>query len=355
MLNKREIVSLLSITDPVETEKLYARAYDVKIRNVGKKVFFRGIIELSNICSKNCYYCGIRRDNRNVTRYEMSIPEVVEAGLWAYRNRYGSIVIQSGERNDREYVSKITKIITELKSRTSDRLGITLSLGEQSSEVYQEWYSAGAHRYLLRIETTDRELYRKCHPDDHSIDSRLECLRNLKELGYQTGTGVLIGLPGQTPEHLAEDILFFREFDIDMIGMGPFVLHKDTPFYTYKDVTDHEANLQMALKMIAVTRILLPDINIASTTALQAIDPQGREMGLQAGANIIMPVITDTKYRQSYQLYDNKPCLDENSEMCKSCLEKRISSIGEEIGYDDWGDSRHFASRRELPSDKEQN
>jgi biotin synthase len=345
-LKKKEIVELLSLKEPEAVRSLYERAYATKLKTVGNKVYFRGIIEYSNICTKNCYYCGIRRENQKNSRYEMSSKEVIEAGLWAFENRYGSVVIQSGERNDKQFVDKIKGIIKELKTLTSGKLGITLSLGEQSREVFEEWYVAGAHRYLLRIETTNPELYSKCHPSDHSMLKRLDCLRILKEIGYQTGTGVMIGLPGQTLSHLADDILFFRDFDIDMIGMGPYVIHQETPFSRYKDKVDHEENLQLSLKMIAITRLIMPDINIASTTALQAINPQGREMGLKAGANIIMPVITDIKYRKSYQLYNNKPCLDENSDMCKSCLEGRIATIGEEIGYSEWGDSPHFTGRK---------
>jgi len=346
-LNKKEIISLLSIDNEAELQQLFDKAYATKLQYVGKKVYFRGIIEISNICIKNCYYCGIRRDNRELERYEMDSEEVIEAALWAYDQRYGSIVIQSGEREDSRFIEKITKILRELKSRTSGRLGITLSLGEQKKEVYKEWFDAGAHRYLLRVETTNEELYKKCHPADHSLEQRITCLEALKELGYQVGTGVLIGLPDQTLEDLAEDILFFHKHDIDMIGMGPYIVHNNTPFNRFKTTTDNERNLQLALKMIAVTRIFLRNVNIASTTALQAISPVGRELGLKAGANIIMPVITDIKYRLQYLLYEGKPCLDENADQCRDCLENRIRSIEEEIGYNEWGDSHHFMERKD--------
>lgn len=345
-MTKNELISLLSIKRAKETQKLYQKAYDTKLRYIGNRVYFRGIIELSNYCSRDCYYCGIRRGNINVDRYEMSVEEVVKSALWAYRQNYGSVVIQSGERRDRDFIEKTTEILKTIKSRTGGELGITLSLGEQSKDVYSEWFKAGAHRYLLRIETTDRELFQKCHPSDHSFERRLACLSMLRDSGYQVGTGVLIGLPGQTIENLADDLLFMREFDIDMIGMGPYVLHKDTPFNRYSDQTNLHHNLLLALKMIAVSRIYLKDVNIASTTALQAISTSGRELGLKAGANIIMPVITDVKYRSSYQLYNGKPSLDENTDQVRDNLEKKIREIGEEIGYGEWGDSPHFKLRK---------
>jgi biotin synthase len=215
---------------------------------------------------------------------------------------------------------------------TGGELGITLSLGEQTEDVYRAWFDAGAHRYLLRVETTNRELYRALHPVTHDFDARIECLQRLRRVGYQVGTGVMIGLPGQTTEDLANDIAFFRDHDIDMIGMGPYVLHSDTPLADVLDSIDPETQLELGLKMIAVTRLVLRDVNIAATTALQALNPVGREMGLQAGANIIMPNLTDTQYRESYQLYEGKPCMDEDSSMCRGCLQRRVAGIGETIG-----------------------
>ena len=201
----------------------------------------------------------------------------------------------------------------------------------------------------MRIETSNPELYGKLHPESHSYFRRLDCLKVLKKIGYQTGTGVMIGLPDQTIENLADDIIFFKEMDIDMVGMGPYIYHKDTPladiFKNSAENRDH--NFDLALKMIAITRLFLPDINIASTTALQALNPVGREMGLKAGANIIMPVITQKKYRGDYQLYDGKPCIDDDAEDCKSCLEGRVRLIGESIGYDEWGDSPHYLNDKE--------
>lgn len=341
-LTRDDIIYLLSLEDKTEQLALFTKAYDVKKRFVGTKVFFRGLIELSNVCIKNCFYCGIRKDNSHVNRYTMTVEEVLDAAKWANERRYGSVVIQSGERSDPDFVNCIENIIRRIKAG-SEGLGITLSLGEQTPETYKRWFDAGAHRYLLRIETSSRSLYQSLHPADHSFDLRLKCLENIKNIGYQVGTGVMTGLPGQTMENLADDILFFKEKDIDMIGMGPYIPHHDTPMA--QSVPDFEekkeARLSLGLRMIAAARVFLKDVNIASTTALQSLNDVGREMGLLAGANIIMPNITDTQYRKGYQLYDGKPCLDENAVMCVSCLENRIRSIGEEIGYGAWGDSPH--------------
>ncbi len=342
-----EIKFLLSITSKSEMQKLFDAAYQVKVSNVGKTVFFRGIVEFSNICEKDCYYCGIRRSNDSMERYMMKEEEILDAAKWAMDNRYGSIVLQSGENTSPSFVDFIERLLKKIKKVSEGKLGITLSLGEQTKDAYRRWMHAGAHRYLLRIETSNEKLYRKLHPADHVFSERMKCLEYLRKLGYQVGTGVMIGLPYQTIDDLASDILFFRKIDADMIGMGPYIVHRDTPlagsFPDFEKIKEYQLNL--SLKMIAVTRLILKDVNIASTTALQSLNPTGREMGLLAGANIIMPNITDTKYRASYRLYDDKPCIDENSSMCKNCLERRIASIGESIGYDEWGDSMHFKKR----------
>ncbi len=337
--------TLLELSAPEDLQALYEAAYQVKLETVGPTVYFRGIVELSNICSKDCYYCGIRRSNTNVERYQMAEDEIVRDALWAHEHRYGSIVLQSGERQDDKFTEQIERVLKRIKAESGGELGITLSLGEQTREVYQKWFDAGAHRYLLRIETTNPDLYRMLHPETHDFDARVACLDELRAVGYQVGTGVMIGLPGQTTADLASDIQFFRERDIDMIGMGPYVLHSETPLAASVDAIDPKTQLERGLKMIAVTRLVLRDVNIAATTALQALNPIGRELGLQAGANIIMPNLTDTPYRKDYQLYEGKPCLDEDSTMCRGCLQKRIAGIGETIGLDQWGDSPHFLKR----------
>ncbi len=344
-MNRDDLIKLLSLTDENQIEELFKKAYQIKQEFVGTKVYYRGIIEFSNYCVKDCYYCGIRKSNSSVDRFMMTKEEILEAAKWAYDEKFGSLVLQSGERIDREYIDFVTDIIKEIKKIGDGSLGITLSLGEQTEESYKKWFEAGAHRYLLRIETSNRELYQKLHPESHLFDERLNCLKTLKKLGFQTGTGVMIGLPEQTIEDLANDLIFFKEMDIDMIGMGPYVLHQETPLAKKVNRFDSRKQLLMGLKMIAVARVFLKDVNVASTTALQALDPLGREKGLQAGANIIMPNIGAVTYRKAYQLYDNKPCLDESAGICKTCFEGRVEVIGESVGYGEWGDSPHFKNR----------
>ena len=346
--DKAEIAALLSLKSPDELKALFARAYEVKKRYVGTRVWFRGLIELSNICSKDCFYCGIRSGNASVTRYTISPDEVVKEARWCFEQGYGSIVLQAGERSDAAWTEIITDLILKIKALSDGKLGITLSLGEQSEGVYRQWFEAGAHRYLLRIETSNPTLYKQLHPADHSYDARVECLRSLKKVGYQVGTGVMIGLPGQSVDDLADDLLFFYDIDVDMIGMGPFIPHKDTPLGHLVPSFDPDEAIDMGLKMIAACRIFLKDVNIASTTALQALKDDGRELGLLAGANILMPNITDTSFRDKYQLYEGKPCMDENASLCRGCLERRIQAIGETIAYNEWGDSVHFRTRTQT-------
>jgi len=338
-----DMIRWLRKTEPEALQPLFRDALDLKHELLGRKVHFRGIVEFSNVCAKNCRYCGIRRDNKAVERFQMTGEEIMECVRWAKEAGYGSVVLQSGERSDAAYVAFVKGTVARIKRETG--MGITLSLGEQDVTTYRHWFEAGAHRYLLRIETSDPTLYAQLHPDDHSFDRRVECLRTLKAIGYQVGTGVMIGLPGQTEDDLANDILFYEAIDADMIGMGPFVVHRQTPLASAADAFDSGRQLYRALTMIALTRLRLRDVNIASTTALQALHPEGREMGLQAGANIIMPNLTHTRYRRHYQLYEGKPCLDENAAACRSCLDGRISAIGETIGYGEYGDSLHFARR----------
>ena len=348
VLTEEELVELLSISDKDELQALYDCAYFLKEQYVGKIAYFRGIIECSNLCIKDCYYCGIRKSNTNVERFQMDEDEIFKEAVWAYEAEYGSCVIQSGERRDEEYISMIERVVRRIRKATDGKLGITLSLGEQTEETYQRWKDAGAHRYLLRIETTNPELYAKIHPADHLLEERKECLARLRRTGYQVGTGVMMGLPGQTMEDLARDILFLKQVDIDMVGMGPYIPHSDTPMgkevppYTEEQKSDA---LKLGLKMIAVTRIVMKDINIAAATALQALEYTGREQGLRCGANVIMPNVTETDYRPKYQLYDNKPCTDENSSLCRGCLSGRIKGIGETVGFGEWGDSPHFHKR----------
>ncbi|MBN1340163.1 MAG: [FeFe] hydrogenase H-cluster radical SAM maturase HydE [Bacteroidales bacterium] len=327
---------------------LFRHAAEVKKKHVGNKVWLRGLIELSNVCAKDCFYCGIRKSNTKVKRYNIRDSEVLEAARFACENNYGSVVLQSGELQHDKFTRRIEKLVKQIKGLSEDKLGITLSCGEQSEDTYKRWYDAGAHRYLLRIETSARELYEKIHPSDqiHIFDNRIVCLERLKKCGYQTGTGVMIGLPFQNVTHLADDLIFMKNLDIDMCGMGPYIEHSDTPLYRYKNqlLPIHE-RFDLSIKMVAVLRIMMPYINIASTTALQAIEKTGREKAIQAGANILMPNITPGKYRDSYSLYENKPCTGENAGDCLHCLDIRMKLAGADIAYGEWGDSLHYGKR----------
>lgn len=347
VLGKEDLATLLGASWE-ESAKIFEKSKTIKEQYVGKKVYFRGLIEYSNFCSKNCYYCGIRSGNNKYRRYQMPDEEVLEAAKFAYDSKFASIVIQSGERNDKNFVSSIERILTEIHGMTEGKLHVTLSLGEQSEETYKRWFEAGAHRYLLRIEVSNPELYRKLHPNDkhHDYNQRLEALKILRKTGYQVGTGVMIGLPFQTLSDLADDLIFFRDFDIDMAGMGPYIEHEDTPLYQYRgELLSLRERFELSMKMVALLRIIMKDINIAATTAMQTIDPQGREKALLVGANVMMPNLTPVKYRESYLLYQNKPCLDEEAAECQSCLEARIALAGDEIAYGEWGDSRHYQKR----------
>ncbi|MDQ1265524.1 MAG: biotin synthase, partial [Bacteroidota bacterium] len=320
--------------------------------NIGERVSLRGLVEFSNNCSCDCYYCGIRKSNFKVRRYTLTKEEIIDTSIYCANAGYGSIVLQSGEMQSKKFIDYVEEILIEIKNSTRsdllpEGLGITLCVGEQSAETYRRFFKAGAHRYLLRIETSNEGLFGKLHPPGQSYRRRLECLDLLKDIGYQVGTGVMIGLPGQTLANLAEDILFFMERDIDMIGMGPFIAHHDTPFAGFAlDNSERKNNIyQLALKMIAVTRIVLKDVNIASTTALQAMNPIGREEGLNFGANVVMPQITPSAYRKDYLLYEGKPCVVENNDECLSCIKRRIESTGRKIKCNEWGDSLHFNNR----------
>ncbi len=348
-----ELVQLLNATGPDKTA-VFARAAEIKKQFVGNKVYFRGLVELSNICSKNCLYCGIRAGNPLPGRYMVTEDEVLEAARFALENGYGSMVLQSGERCDKQFVSTVSELLKKIKDLSDGKLGITLSMGEQDERTYREWFANGAHRYLIRIETSDKELYYKIHPNNkkHDFDTRINALKTLREIGYNVGSGVMIGLPFQTIGHLANDLLFLKQLDVDMVGMGPFIEHEDTPLFQYKDLLwPKKERFDVSLKMVALLRIMMKDINIAATTAMQAIDKQGREKALKVGANIIMPNLTPVKYREDYLLYEDKPCLDEDASECRTCLEARIHMAGDEIGFGEWGDSKHF-EKRNIPSEE---
>ena len=347
----RDDIILLLGSRGKERTLLFKRSAEVKEKFIGKKVWLRGLIEFSNICSKDCFYCGIRNGNKNLIRYKLSDNEILLAAKFAYEHRYGSVALQSGELESSFVSDRIENLLHRIKELSNNELGVTLSVGEQQPEVYKRWYDAGAHRYLLRIESTNRDLYSKIHPNNnkHDFNRRLKCLKNLQDIGYQTGTGVMIGLPFQTLDDLAGDLLFMKEFNIDMCGMGPYIEHSDTPLIEFAGtLLPLKERFDLTLKMIAILRIMMKDINIVAATALQAIDPIGREKAVKIGANILMPNITPGKYRNSYKLYDNKPCTDDSAEDCQSCLEARVSLADTEIIYGEWGDSEHYNKRRNL-------
>ena len=326
---------------------LFETAYRLKSRICGRIVNLRGLVEFSNICTRDCFYCGIRKSNSAVHRYTMEMDEIISAVQLAGEFGYGSVVLQSGERSDEKFTGFVEEILLNIRKLPFD-LGITLSCGEQSLETYRRWRLAGAKRYLLRIESSSEKIFRDIHPAEAVFAERKAALERLKAAGFQTGSGVMIGLPGQSAADLAADVDFFRTMDLDMIGMGPFLPQEDTPMgQQYPDAPgDAEKRLQISLRMIAVVRLILRDVNIAATTALQAIDPaNGRERGLLAGANVIMPNVGSTIHRRDYQLYNGKPSLDENSELIRENLLKSLAAIGETPRFFESGDPLHFFKR----------
>lgn len=346
-LQKDDIITLLSLQGK-DMKLLFKKALDVKLARLDHYVHLRGLIELSNICRKSCLYCGVRSNNSKVERYTLSEDEAVECAKLAHELGYGSVAIQSGERNDREFIDKITRILQRIKQIDNGSLGITLSLGEQTEEVYRRWFEAGAHRYLLRIESSNEELYYKIHPHDerHDFHRRLDCIDALLNIGYQTGTGVMVGLPFQTLDILADDLLFFKEKEVAMVGMGPFIPHPDTPLNQYAGlIPSVEDRMNLTLKMIAILRLMMPEINMVAATANQTIDPMGREKAILAGANVIMPNLTPNQYREDYLIYPDKACVSDKPDECFSCLDIRMKAIGHEILYNAWGDSVAFTKK----------
>ena len=353
--NFLNLLTLLKCTGE-DQERLFAASKQKRISSIGNDVYMRGLVEISNICIKDCLYCGIRKSNTQIIRYQLSDKEILEAVQFAYENQYGSIVLQGGERCDQDFILRIENLLKKIKQASNQQLGVTLSLGEQSENTYKRWLDAGAHRYLLRIETSNEKLYRKIHPNNdlHSFNSRLKCIKLLQKCGYQTGTGIMIGLPFQTIEDLANDLLFLKEMDIDMVGMGPYLEHNNTPLWQYRErLISQPERLQLGLRMISCLRLLMPEINIAATTALQAIDSLGREKALEIGANVIMPNITPLSNRENYQLYANKPGMDEGAEDSTRHLIKSVERSGCKIKLNAWGDSIHFKRKTSFRQNEE--
>lgn len=349
-LGHGDLVRLLGLSTPREVAMLRARAMEVLQAHLGTQVYYRGIIEFSNVCSRDCLYCGIRASNRSVERFTLTEQQILDAALWCAREGYGSVVLQSGERRDPAFVDWVEHLVRRIRTESvlpdlPQGLGITLSLGEQRPATYRRWREAGAHRYLLRIETTSPDLFARIHPPAQTLAARRQALRDLDAAGFMVGTGVMIGLPGQTLDMLAHDVEFFRDSPIDMIGMGPWLPHEDAPMRDWPQPLAPDQLFQLALNMIAVVRLACPDVNIAATTALQAMVPDGRERGLSCGANVTMPNLTPVEARGNYRLYDGKPCLDEAREQCRGCLLGRVESLGREVAFNAWGDSPHYLNR----------
>ncbi len=341
--SKEDIVALLKSNS---TYELFTASKEYKRKFVGNKTYLRGLIELSNICSKNCYYCGIRSANTKVERYTLDQKQVINACKYAYGRGYGSLVLQTGERDDPKFIDLISETLELISKNLPAKMRITLSCGEQSKETYLKWKKLGADRYLLRIEASNPYLYKQLHPNDHkhSFEQRLRALEALKECGYQVGSGFMVGVPGQSLEDIASDILFLRDFKIDMIGMGPYVPGQNTPI-AQKEILHKDERFLLALKAIAILRITMPDVNIAAATALQALEPMGREKALDIGANVIMPNITPPDARKAYGLYDNKPLDSKGLEDRDAELFKRIEDIGDEVVRNEFGDSLHYNKR----------
>jgi biotin synthase len=318
-LDKSAIIELLT-TAPAD--ELYRRADDVRREAVGDAVHLRGLIEFSNICRNDCLYCGIRRGNRQVQRYRMTDEELVETAKRATALGFQTIVLQSGEDMHFDQ-ARMCHIIEQIKRLD---VALTLSVGERDYEDYKAFRDAGADRFLMRIETTDRDLYNRLNPG-MSWERRHECLLMIRDLGYELGSGIMVGLPGQTVESIADDLLYLKDIGIDMAGIGPFIPHPETPL-----ANESGGTLEQALRTMAVMRLLMPDINIPATTAMESLHPQGRIMALQAGANVVMPNVTEGEYRRLYELYPGKICVNDTPAHCRSCIGLKIRSIGRTIG-----------------------
>ncbi len=337
-MQRDEILHWLKETDEARLEELWARADAVRKERVGDEVHLRGLIEIGNYCVRQCAYCGINACSQGITRYRMATEEILACAREAHRLGYGSVVMQAGE--DPGFKAEtIAAIVREIKTTTP--LAVTLSLGEREDDELRLWKEAGADRYLLRFETSDPALYDHIHPSlPGTLSDRMAQLERMRDMGYEIGTGVMVGIPGQTWDILAQDIDTFRDYDMDMIGIGPFLPSPRTPLGG-PDAASHMApeGLQVpndeltTLKAVALTRLVCPQSNIPSTTALATLDPKaGRELGLSRGANVVMPNVTPPEYRVLYEIYPGKACVHETAQVCHGCMEARIRSIGRVMG-----------------------
>ncbi|MDR0956829.1 MAG: [FeFe] hydrogenase H-cluster radical SAM maturase HydE [Endomicrobium sp.] len=324
-LNKSEILSLLKTKD---TNKLFKVANKIRKLYVGDEVHLRALIEFSNYCQQNCLYCGLRRDNTKLIRYRMEPNKIIDLVQKAKDYGYKTIVLQSGQ--DSYYtIEKMKKIILAIKNLN---VALTLSIGEKTFEEYRAYRNAGTDKYLLKIETTDQNVYNKLNPG-MSLKNRKNCIKNIKKLGYETGSGIIVGLPGQTLESIVEDIIYMQSIPVDMVGIGPFIYNPNTPI-TCPPKNNNNTYFELSLKIIAILRILIPDINIPATTAMETVKPNGRLIALQSGANVVMPNATEINYKKYYEIYPGKICLKDSPEHCRCCIESKIKSIKRYISTD---------------------
>jgi len=321
-LTKEEYIALLNLAEQEEEYgKLREEAIRIRKKYYGDEVYTRGLIEFTNYCKNNCYYCGIRKGNVEAQRYRLTKEEILDCCRNGYALGFRTFVLQGGE--DPWYTDeRMVEIIRAIKLEYPD-CALTLSIGEKSFETYRKFKEAGADRYLLRHETADEVHYGKLHPPQMSISVRKQCLRDLKTLGFQTGAGFMVGSPGQTYETLAEDLLFLEELQPEMVGIGPFIPHHSTMF-----AKEEAGSVELTLRLLSIIRILLPNVLLPATTALGTMDPKGREKGLEAGANVVMPNLSPVKNRKQYDLYDNKICTGEEAAECRLCLARRVESAG---------------------------
>lgn len=323
-LDRREYAMLLGELSESDEQYLYSKAREAASFYYGNNVYIRGLIEFTNFCKNNCYYCGIRCGNKNISRYRLSKEDILKCCDKGYGLGFRTFVLQGGE--DEFYSDEyIISIVSSIKNKYSD-CAVTLSIGERSRESYKSFYAAGADRYLLRHETADNEHYKRLHPDNMSPDNRKRCLYDLKEIGYQTGCGIMVGSPYQTIDNLVDDIIFMKDLSPHMIGIGPFISHKDTPFKGM-----HNGALRDTLRLLAVLRLSFPNVLIPATTALGTIADNGRELGILAGGNVLMPNLSPENVRDNYKLYDNKICTGEEAAEGLAKLTKRIENIGYKI------------------------
>ncbi len=323
-LTDEELTALIETDDMDAAELLRRYADETRQKSYGKKVFLRGLIEVSSYCKNDCIYCGIRRSNKDAQRYRLSREEILSCCENGYELGFRTFVMQGGE--DSSFTDDfMCSVISEIKEKYPD-CAVTLSLGERSYDSYKRMKEAGADRYLLRHEAASQELYSKLHPDEMSLQNRKDCLFALKELGYQVGAGFMVGAPYQTTAHLVADLRFLQELQPQMIGIGPFVSHHNTPFADFKGGT-----LELTLRLLGILRLMFPKVLLPATTALGTIAPNGRELGLQTGCNVVMPNLSPVKVRKKYDLYDNKICTGEEAAECRGCLQRRIVSAGYEV------------------------